>query len=98
MQHDDGRRLIRRGTDHAVFEIGGADAKEAGWGEGWPWCFPFAVRHAPDSVAHAEPVIPDIPDDCRFRPTSRFRVLRRWRTRPGMTGIICYSPSRNLNR
>ena len=30
MQHDDGRRVIGRRTDHAVFEIGGADAEEAG--------------------------------------------------------------------
>src|SRR6266446_5957604 len=27
MQHDDGRRLVRCGTDHAVFEIGSADAQ-----------------------------------------------------------------------
>ena len=33
MQHDNGRRSLRRGADHAVFEIGGADAKEAGGGE-----------------------------------------------------------------
>ena len=33
VQHDDGRRLIRRGTDHAVFEIGRADGEEAGGGE-----------------------------------------------------------------
>ena len=34
MQHDDGRRVRGRGTDHAVFEIGGADVEEAGGGEG----------------------------------------------------------------
>src|SRR6267142_2792298 len=30
MQHDDGRRVSRRRTDHAVFKIGSADAEEAG--------------------------------------------------------------------
>src|SRR5882672_8662227 len=34
MQHDNGGRVIRRGADHAVFEIGGADAEEAGGSEG----------------------------------------------------------------
>ena len=29
MQHDDGRRLLRCRTDHAVFEVGFADAEEA---------------------------------------------------------------------
>ena len=32
VQHHDGRRVLGRGTDHAVFEIGGADGEEAG---GW---------------------------------------------------------------
>jgi hypothetical protein len=30
VQHDDGRRVFRRRTDHAVFEIGCADAQGAG--------------------------------------------------------------------
>src|SRR5882724_8088547 len=30
VQHDDGRRVICCGTDHAVFEIGSADADESG--------------------------------------------------------------------
>ena len=34
MQHHDGRRLLGRRADHAVFEIGGVDAEEAGGGEG----------------------------------------------------------------
>ena len=29
VQHHDGRRLFGRWTDHAVFEIGGADGEEA---------------------------------------------------------------------
>ena len=35
VQHHDGRRLLGRRADHAVFEIGGADGEEAGGGEGW---------------------------------------------------------------
>src|SRR5882724_1844103 len=34
VQHDDGRRLVRCGTDHAVFEIGSADAHGTGGCEG----------------------------------------------------------------
>src|SRR5512141_748763 len=30
MQHDDGRPVLRRGTNHAIFKIGSADANEAG--------------------------------------------------------------------
>src|SRR5262249_20266614 len=30
MQHDDGRRRVRRRADHAIFEIAVADAEEAG--------------------------------------------------------------------
>ena len=30
VQQDDGRRFVRRGTHHAVFEVGRADADEAG--------------------------------------------------------------------
>src|SRR5450631_1755123 len=33
MQHDNGRRVIRRKTDHAIFKIGGVDAEEAGGGK-----------------------------------------------------------------
>jgi len=33
MQHDNGRRVFRRGAKHAVFEIGFADAQEAGGGK-----------------------------------------------------------------
>ncbi len=38
MQHHDGRRVRGDGTDHAVFEIGGADGEEAGGGEGCHVC------------------------------------------------------------
>ena len=34
MQHDNGRGLIRRGADHAVFKLGSADAQQAGGGDG----------------------------------------------------------------
>src|ERR1700727_2213988 len=55
MQHDDGRRVARRGPDHAVFEFGCADAQGAGRCEGGHglaaspsrnlnrWIFPVAV-------------------------------------------------------
>jgi hypothetical protein len=50
MQQDNGRRIIGRGTDHAVFEIGGADGEEAGGGEGGVHFFLPApntfIRHA----------------------------------------------------
>src|SRR6202035_5845341 len=54
MQHDDGRRVLRRGTDHAVFEIGGADAQGTGGVEGLHDSFP---ESAPD-VAILTRVVP----------------------------------------
>src|SRR5713101_253093 len=49
VQHDDGRRLVRCGTDHAVFEFGSADAEKAGGcesGHVFNTCGQIFVRHA----------------------------------------------------
>src|SRR6266478_4711756 len=57
VQHDDGRRVIGCGTDHAVFEIGSADAEKAGGREGH-------VGRAPSSFARCA-LSPLVGERCR---------------------------------
>ena len=55
MQHDDGRRLVRRGPDHAVFEIGRADGEEAGGGELVMVAFDYGSSFRDVSAQRADP-------------------------------------------
>src|SRR6266404_2941457 len=88
VQHDDARRVIGVGTDHAVFEIGSADAEKAGGCE------------SGHGVSFHTSVIPDRSRSELIRNLEivvrRSRFWFRADARPGMTRY--HLPSRNLNR
>src|SRR5581483_5644824 len=76
MQHNNGRRVRRGWTKHAVFEIGVVDAEEAGGGKGHALYFSLRLL----SLSHAShSVIPDSSPkraDPESRNCMRFEILR----------------------